>query len=61
MFTALSLILNCPGLKLAMAVHKGLPIGRPLPLIVNIRLMLIYIKQLVLVNKVVEVNSKLEA
>jgi len=33
MFAALSLILNCPGLKLAIAVHKGLPTGRPLPCI----------------------------
>jgi len=30
-FTALSLILNYPSLKLAIAVHGGLPIGRPLP------------------------------
>ena len=30
-FAALSLILNCPGLELAVAVHRGLPIGRPLP------------------------------
>ena len=30
-FTALSLILNYPGLKLTVAVYKGLPIGRPLP------------------------------
>jgi len=30
-FAALSLILDCPGLELAMAVHKGLPTGRPLP------------------------------
>jgi hypothetical protein len=30
-FAALSLILNCPGLKLAIAVYGGLPIGRPLP------------------------------
>ena len=30
-FTALSLILNYPGLKLAIAIHKGLPIGHPLP------------------------------
>ena len=30
-FAALSLILNYPGLKLAVAIHKGLPIGRPLP------------------------------
>ena len=32
-FTALSLILNCPSLKLTIAVYKGLPIGRPLPYI----------------------------
>jgi hypothetical protein len=31
MFAALSLILNCPGLKLTIAVYKGLPTGRPLP------------------------------
>jgi len=30
-FAAFSLILNCPSLKLAIAVHRGLPIGRPLP------------------------------
>ena len=30
-FAALSLILNCPGLKLAVAVYNSLPIGRPLP------------------------------
>jgi len=30
-FTALSLILNYPGLKLAIAVYRGLPMGRPLP------------------------------
>ena len=30
-FATLSLILNYPGLKLAIAVYKGLPIGRPLP------------------------------
>ena len=30
-FAALSLILDCPGLKLAVAVHRGLPTGRPLP------------------------------
>jgi len=29
-FAALSLILNYPGLKLAMDVHRGLPTGRPL-------------------------------
>jgi len=28
---ALSLILNCPSLELAVAVYEGLPIGRPLP------------------------------
>ena len=32
-FTAFSLILNCPGLKLAVAVYRGLPIGRSLPYI----------------------------
>ena len=32
-FSAFSLILNCPSLKLAVAVYKGLPIGRPLPYI----------------------------
>ena len=31
MFAALNLILNCPGLELAVAVHGGLPTGRPLP------------------------------
>ena len=31
MFAALSLILNCPSLKLTIAVHNGLPTGRPLP------------------------------
>jgi len=30
-FAALSLILNYPGLKLAIAIYKGLPIGRSLP------------------------------
>jgi len=30
-FAALNLILNCPGLELAIAVHRGLPTGRPLP------------------------------
>jgi len=30
-FAALNLILNCPGLELAVAVHRGLPTGRPLP------------------------------
>jgi len=32
-FTALSLILNCPGLKLTVDVHRGLSIGRSLPCI----------------------------
>jgi len=32
-FAAFSLILNYPSLKLAIAVHRGLPIGRPLPYI----------------------------
>jgi len=32
-FTALSLILNCPGLELAIDVYRGLPIGYPLPYI----------------------------
>jgi len=32
-FTTLSLILNYPGLKPAIAVHRGLPTGRPLPYI----------------------------
>ena len=31
MFAALSLILDCPGLELAVAVYDGLPTGRPLP------------------------------
>jgi len=30
-FTALNLILNYPGLELAVAVYGGLPTGRPLP------------------------------
>ena len=30
-FAIFSLILNYPGPKLAIAVHRGLPIGRPLP------------------------------
>jgi len=30
-FAALNLILNYPGLKLAVAVHRGLPTGHPLP------------------------------
>jgi hypothetical protein len=32
-FTTLSLILNYSSLKLAIAVYRGLPIGRPLPYI----------------------------
>ncbi len=28
---ALNLILDCPGLELSVAVHRGLPTGRPLP------------------------------
>jgi len=32
-FAILSLILNYLGLKLAIAVYRGLPIGRPLPYI----------------------------
>jgi len=32
-FAALSLILNCPGFELAIAIYKGLPTGRPLPYI----------------------------
>jgi len=30
-FAILSLILNYPSLKLAIAIYRGLPIGRPLP------------------------------
>jgi hypothetical protein len=30
-FTALNLILNCPSLKLTIAIYKGLPTRRPLP------------------------------
>ena len=32
-FAALSLILNCPSFKLAIAVYRSLPIRRPLPYI----------------------------
>jgi len=35
-FTALNLILDCPGLKLTIAVHRGLPTGRPLPCVLYI-------------------------
>jgi len=31
MFAALNLILNYPGLELAIAIYRGLPTGRPLP------------------------------
>jgi len=30
-FAILSLILNCPGLKLTIAIYRGLSTGRPLP------------------------------
>jgi len=32
-FTTLNLILNCLGLKLAVAIYRGLSTGRPLPYI----------------------------
>jgi len=35
-FAVLNLILNYPGLKLAVAVHRGLPTRRPLPYILYI-------------------------
>ena len=35
-FTVLNLILNCPGLELAIAVYRGLPTGRPLPYVLYI-------------------------
>jgi len=35
-FTILNLILNYPGLKLAIAVYRGLPTGCPLPYILYI-------------------------
>jgi len=35
-FAALNLILNCPGLKLAVAVHRGLPTGRSLPCVLYV-------------------------
>jgi len=35
-FTALNLILNYPGLKLAVAVYRGLPTGRSLPYVLCI-------------------------
>jgi len=36
MFTVLNLILNCPGLKLAVAVYRGLPTRRSLPYILYV-------------------------
>jgi len=36
MFIMLNLILNYPGLKLTIAVHGGLPTGRPLPCVLYI-------------------------
>jgi len=35
-FAALNLILNYPGLKLAVAVHRGLPTGRSLPCVLYV-------------------------
>jgi len=35
-FTVLNLILNYPGLKLAVAIYRGLPTGRPLPYVLYI-------------------------
>ena len=35
-FTALNLILNCPSLKLAVAIYRGLPTGRPLPCVLYV-------------------------
>jgi len=35
-FAALNLILNCPGLELAIAVHRGLPTRRPLPCVLYV-------------------------
>ena len=35
-FTALNLILNCPSLKLTIAVYRGLPTGRPLPCVLYV-------------------------
>jgi len=35
-FTALNLFLNYPGLKLAVAVYRGLPTGRPLPCVLYV-------------------------
>jgi len=36
MFAALNLILNCPGLELAIAVYRGLPTRRSLPYILYV-------------------------
>jgi len=35
-FAALNLILNYPGLKLTIAVYRGLPTGRPLPYVLYV-------------------------
>jgi len=35
-FTALNLILNYPGLELAIAIYRGLPTRRPLPCVLYI-------------------------
>jgi len=35
-FAVLNLILNYPGLKLAVAIHRGLPTGRPLPYVLYV-------------------------
>jgi len=35
-FAALNLILNYPGLELAVAVYRGLPTGRPLPYVLYV-------------------------
>ena len=35
-FAALNLILNYPGLKLTVAVHRGLSTGRPLPYVLYV-------------------------
>ena len=40
--TALNLILNYPGLKLAMAIYRGLPTGRPLPYVPYISYISVY-------------------
>ena len=35
-FTVLNLILNCPGLKLAVAIYRGLPTGRFFPYVLYV-------------------------